>query len=36
MAMLKKFIENALEVIDEELTAEGRMAAEGNKSAEKR
>jgi len=36
MAMLKKFIENALEVIDRELTAEGGMAEEGNKSAEKR
>ncbi len=36
MAMLKKFIENALDVIDEELTAEGSMAAERNKSAEKR
>ena len=36
MAMLKKFIENALQVIDEELTAEGRMAAERSKSAEKR
>ena len=36
MAMLKKFIENALDVIDEELTAEGSMAAERNKSTEKR
>ena len=36
MAMLKKFIENALDVIDEELTAEGSMAAERNKSAQKR
>ena len=36
MAMLKKFIENALDVIDEELTAEGSMAAERSKSAEKR
>jgi len=36
MAMLKKFIENALDVIDEELTAEGSMGAERNKSAEKR
>ena len=36
MAMLKKFIENALEVIDKELTAEGSMAAERSKSAEKR
>ena len=36
MAMLKKFIENALEVIDKELTAEGGMAEEGNKSEEKR
>jgi len=36
MAMLKKFIENALDVIDEELTAEGSMAAERNKSEEKR
>ena len=36
MAMLKKFIENALEVIDKELTAEGGVAEEGNKSEEKR
>jgi len=38
MAMLKTFIENALEVIDEELTAEGGMATaeRSKKAAEKR